>query len=116
MPVEGYRASIVIREKESEEEARKEAEHFKHCPMLIAYGLDGKKIISVFMAPMEYEWWINYSELFPESPSETIMIKDIYYPYEPRKIIHADAPPCGANCDTCGLRAENNCRGCPALG
>jgi hypothetical protein len=115
MSVNGYRASVVIREKKTEKEAIAEAEHFKHCTFLLAYGLNENQIISVFMAPQEYEWWINFSELFPESDSETIMIKDVYYPFEPREIKHSDSPPCGADCSTCGLREENNCKGCIAL-
>jgi hypothetical protein len=114
MPVDGYRASVVIREKKTVEEAEDEAAHFKHCPFLLAYGLNGKQIVSVFMAPQEYEWWINFSELFPESESETFMIKDVYYPFKPREIKHSDSPPCGADCTTCGLREEKNCKGCIA--
>jgi len=115
MPVDGYLASVVIREKKTAKEAEKESERFKHCPFLLAYGLNGKQIISVFMAPQEYEWWINYTKLFPESDSETIMIKDVYYPFEPREIKYADSPPCGADCSTCELREENNCKGCIAV-
>ena len=115
MPVNGYRASVVIREKKTEKEAAEEAEKFKHCPFLLAYGLNGKQVVSVFMAPKEYEWWINYSELFPESDSETIMIKDVYYPFEPREIKKAESPPCGAECSTCEFKKGEKCLGCIAM-
>ncbi len=114
MPVEGYKASVVIREKKTCEAAVEEARRFKDCPHLVAYGLRGRKIISVFMVPDELEWWINYSELFPDSESETILIDEIYYPEEPREIKISDTPPCGAECTDCPFKIKHGCSGCVA--
>ncbi|MBD3171609.1 hypothetical protein GF326_03985 [Candidatus Bathyarchaeota archaeon] len=114
MSVEGYKASVVIREKKSREAAMEEARRFKDCPHLLAYGLSGRKIISVFMAPEELEWWINYSELFPDSDSETILIDEVYYPEEPREIKTSDTPPCGAECTDCPFKKKHGCSGCIA--
>ena len=114
MSVDGYKASVVIREKESHEEAAREAEYFKNCPRLLAYGLNGNRVISVFMAPEEHEWWINFSDLFPDSKSQTMMINEVYYPSKPREVVFSDKPPCGAECTDCPQKEKNGCKGCIA--
>ncbi len=114
MPVEGYKASVVIKEKESHEEAVREAMRFKNCPRLLAYGLDGNRVISFFMAPDDHEWWINFSELFPDSKSQTLMIDEVYYPFKPREVEFSEKPPCGADCSGCPQVEINGCEGCIA--
>jgi len=66
------------------------------------------------MVPDEYKWWADYSELFPESKSQTYLMEEVIYPRSPREITLCEVPPCGADCAECPQRGEHNCKGCVA--
>ncbi len=114
MIVKGYKASVLVREMESREKALKEAESFRNCPRLLVYGFSGNKIVSVYMAPDEEDWWLNYSELFPNAKAESIMIDEVIYPPQPREVVASEKPPCGADCAECPFVEEKGCKGCIA--
>lgn len=114
MPVKGYKAAVIVKELDSHEAAVKESETMMNCPFVLAYGVQDKTTTSVFMVPDEYAWWLNYSEMFPESKSQTFMINEIYYPIKPREVKASEKPPCGADCSKCPQREEYNCLGCAA--
>ena len=113
MPAEGFKAAVVTREKASHEDAVKEAKQFKNCPRLLMYGVNGNKVTTVFMAPDEKLWWLNYSQLFPQSKAQTYILNEIFYP-EPREIVKTEKPPCGADCTGCQFKEKHGCPGCPA--
>lgn len=112
MPVEGYKAAVIVKELDSHEAAVSESENMKNCPFVLMYGVEGKTTTSVFMVPDEYSWWLNYSEMFPESRSQTFKIQEIYYPQNPQEITPSEKPPCGADCNECPQREEYKCLGC----
>ena len=114
MAVEGHVATVVVKEVASHEDALREAEFIKNCPYLLVVGVNGCTVTTVFMVPDEYRWWADYSELFPESRSQTFLMEEVVYPSSPREVVRCDSPPCGADCDECNQREQLYCRGCVA--
>ena len=114
MAVEGHVATVVVKEVASHEDALREAEFIKNCPYLLVAGVNDCTLTTVFMVPDEYRWWADYSELFPESRSQTILMEEVVYPSSPREVVRCDSPPCGADCGECNQREQFNCRGCVA--
>ena len=114
MAVEGHVATVVVKEVASHEDALREAEFIKNCPYLLVAGVNGCTLTTVFMVPDEYRWWADYSELFPESKSQTYLMEEVIYPRSPREIVRGESPPCGFDCAECPQREEKNCNGCVA--
>lgn len=114
MAVEGHVATVVVKEVASHEDALREAGFIKNCPYLLVAGVNGCTLTTVFMVPDEYKWWADYSELFPESKSQTYLMEEVIYPRSPREITLCEVPPCGADCAECPQRGEHNCKGCVA--
>ena len=114
MAVEGYVATVVVKEVASHEDALREAGLIKNCSYLLVAGVNGCTLTTVFMVPDEYRWWADYSELFPESKSQTYLMEEVIYPASPREVVRCQSPPCGADCEECPQREEKNCKGCAA--
>lgn len=114
MSVEGHVATVVVKESASHEDALREAGFIKNCPYLLVVGVNGYTLTTVFMVPDEYRWWADYSELFPESKSQTYLMEEVIYPKSPREITLCESPPCGVDCAECPQREEYNCKGCVA--
>jgi len=114
MAVEGYVATVVVKEVGSHGDALREATFIKNCPFLLVAGVNGSTLTTVFMVPEEYRWWADYSELFPESRSQTFLVEEVVYPLSPREVIPSEAPPCGADCGECPQREQFSCGGCVA--
>jgi len=114
MAVEGHVATVVVKEVASHEDALREAGFIKNCPFLLVAGVNDCTLTTVFMVPDEYRWWADYSELFPESRSQTFLMEEVLYPGGPREISRCESPPCGADCADCPQRVEFNCKGCVA--
>ena len=112
---------IIIGETQSAEEARKLAKTMKNCPYLVASGTTSNKIYSVFIVPDKKEWWLKYPETNPKATALekawVYIIENVSYPEKfnlklPKK--KTEISPCGANCQTCPLKEEYDCSGCPA--
>jgi len=114
MAVEGYVATVVVKDLASHGDALREAEFIKNCPYLLVAGVNGSTLTTVFMVPEEYRWWADYSALFPESRSRTFLMEEVVYPMSPREVVACESPPCGADCGECPQREQFNCRGCVA--
>ena len=93
--VEGHVATVIVKEVASHEDALREAGFIKNCPYLLVAGVNGCTVTTVFMVPDEHRWWADYSELFPESKSQTHLMEEVIYPRSPREITRCESPPCG---------------------
>lgn len=112
---------IIIGEACSVEEAGKLAETMKNCPYLVASGTTVNMIYSAYIVPKEKKWWLKYPETNPKATgvekARVYMVENVSYPEKfdlklPKK--KTETAPCGANCQTCSLREEYDCNGCPA--
>ena len=112
---------IIIGETRSTEEANKLVETVRDCPYLIASGTTSNKTYSVYIVPEEKRWWLKYPQRNPKATglekASVHIIENVSYPEKigskkPEK--KTETAPCGANCQTCQLREEYNCSGCPA--
>jgi len=112
---------IIIGEASSAEEAQKLAETMRNCPYLVASGTTANMIYSVYIVPKEKKWWLKYPETNPKETGVekawVYMIENLVYPQKfnlkvPKK--RTEIAPCGADCQTCPLREEYDCNGCPA--
>jgi len=111
---------IIVTEEDSEEEARKALETVKGCPNLLVSGRTGNAIYSVYAVPEERGWWLRWPETLNEKIGRekyrVYVVEDPFFPggltLETQR---AERPPCGADCETCELRARYGCGGCPSL-
>jgi hypothetical protein len=112
---------IVIGEASSAEEAKRLAETMENCPNLVASGTSSNKLYSVYIVPEEKKWWLKYPETDPKATglekARVYIVQNLLYPEKftfrmPEK--KTETAPCGANCQTCPLREEYDCSGCPA--
>jgi len=112
---------IIIGETSSIEEAKRLAGIMRNCPNLVTSGTTSNKIYSVYIVPEEKEWWLRYPEANPKATglekASVYIVKNVLYPEEfafrlPKN--KTGTAPCGANCQTCPLREEYDCSGCPA--
>jgi len=113
---------IVIGEASSVEEAKRLAETMKNCPNLVASGTSSNKLYSIYIVPEEKKWWLKYPETNPRATglekAQVYIVQNLLYPEKftfrmPEK--KTETAPCGANCQTCPLREEYDCSGCPAI-
>lgn len=110
---------ILVTEEDSVEEAKKTAESMKNCPYLVAIGTTSNTVYSVYMVPENKKWWLQYPETLNEKSGvkkyRVQVVENSIYPEKfTLKMPRIETPPCGANCQTCKLRAQYNCDGCPA--
>jgi len=112
---------IIVGEARSAEEAEKLAEMMKKCPYLVASGTTSNKTYSIYIVPEEKKWWLRYPETNPKSvgleSARVYIVENLTYPEKfdwklPKK--KTKTAPCGADCQTCPLREEYDCSGCPA--
>ncbi|MFP3951535.1 MAG: hypothetical protein ACLFVP_05295 [Candidatus Bathyarchaeia archaeon] len=107
-------------EEESKEKAECTIAKMINCPNLIATGHSGNIVYSVFMAPKEKRWWLEYPQTLNDERGEekykVKVIEELSYPLEPpNKEEIYDSPPCGADCEGCKLKERYSCGGCPAI-
>ena len=113
---------IIIGEACSTEEAKKLVETVRDCPYLIASGTTSNKTYSVYIVPEEKRCGLEYPERNPEATglekASVHIIEDVSFPEKislRKTERRAKTAPCGANCQTCPLREEYDCSGCPAM-
>lgn len=112
---------ILISEKPSAEETKKQAEKMKNCPYLVVLGTSTNRIFSIFIVPKDKRWWLEYptSNLAAtrSGSRQLFLVENVEYPEKFNLRIPAkktEITPCGDNCSTCPLRNKYNCKGCPA--
>jgi len=93
----------------------------KNCPNILVLGTTANIIYFVYVVPTEKEWWLKYPEANPKEigleKATAHIVKNVL---QPRKLAPrlsekiTDTAPCGADCNTCPLRKQYNCSGCPS--
>jgi hypothetical protein len=115
-----YLWSIMTTKEGSEEEAKKTMETTnRNCPYLVATGHTSNVVYSVYMVPEGMRWWLEYPEKMNrelgKEKYDVQIVENLMYPEDLTfKTPLPEKPPCGANCETCRLREQYDCDGCPA--
>ena len=112
---------VIMGELESSQRAKEYAKKMKNCPRLLFSVAEGNTLCSAYIVSIKDLWWLKYPQ---ENPRRAGFLKAKVYlgqipsvpfnsrPRRPRR--RARLAPCGADCQTCDLQAEYQCRGCPA--
>lgn len=112
---------IIIGEVGSIEEAKKQSANMKDCPHLVFSGTVANRIYSVYIVPEDKMWWLGFPEDNPKAvgfdKASVHIIEELMFPEKfdlrlPKN--REETAPCGADCRTCPLRREYNCKACPA--
>lgn len=112
---------IMIGETTSEEKTKKQTQAMKNCPYLISGGYSSNTFHYVFIVPEEKKWWLEYPVMNPEViGAERIKLEIIINVVKPDKFElilpkeKSKISPCGSSCESCPMRLDNHCAGCPA--
>lgn len=105
----------------SEEKAEKQTKSMKNCPYLISGGYTSNQFHNVFIVPENKKWWLEYPASNPDIVgAEKIhleLITNVIKTDEFKLIlpkVKTKISPCGSSCETCPMRLEHQCTGCPA--